>query len=286
MLRFVWGIGEKNLSYFNSEFLCKALRNAAPHEPNNMEQIAYSLAIGNPEEISKKDVMIYGQVLEVLMQIKLRGRDDLLIEEWATKARMSQQNPGSINYLTNRAKTSHTKGKEKMEGIEALSSDVKLQVGGSKKRRQEEEETVDKKTEESIQYTPVENKAQTGAKEITILAQDIPSSKPILEINSKDEQNTKEKKQKKDQEITLTIQSEEASKACIEEELVDQEIGTEDQRYQETLDNSLWSPHNRKCDQQASYKAKIASYKVPGETKEYRTNYMKWVLRENKILNR
>ena len=35
------------------------------------------------------------------------------------------------------------------------------------------------------------------------------------------------------------------------------------------LEDSLWSPKNRICDKSASFKAKIPSFKVPGETKEY-----------------
>ena len=48
------------------------------------------------------------------------------------------------------------------------------------------------------------------------------------------------------------------------------------------LEDSFWSPQNRACDKNDSFKAKIPTYKISGKTKEYRINYMKWVLRDNK----
>ena len=53
--------------------LNKALKDTTPHSLNNIEQIAFSIAIGNPNEITKQDLLIYGQVLEVLKQIEARS---------------------------------------------------------------------------------------------------------------------------------------------------------------------------------------------------------------------
>src|ERR1043165_2841142 len=101
LLKFIWGTGEKNYSYLDNNMLIKALKDTVPHGPNNIEQIAYSIAIGNPNEITKQDLLIYGQVLEVLKQIEARSLEKTLIEKWAMKARMTQHSPGSINYITN-----------------------------------------------------------------------------------------------------------------------------------------------------------------------------------------
>src|SRR6185436_18720465 len=49
-----------------------------------------------------------------------------------------------------------------------------------------------------------------------------------------------------------------------------------------SLEDSFWSPQNRTCNKNNSFKAKIPTYKIPNKTKEYRINYRKWMLRDNK----
>ena len=53
LLKFIWGAREKNLSYLDSNMLNKALKDTTPHNLNNIEQIAFSIAISNPNEITK-----------------------------------------------------------------------------------------------------------------------------------------------------------------------------------------------------------------------------------------
>ena len=95
--------------------LIKALKDTVPHGPNNIEQIAYSIAIGNPNEITKQDLLIYSQVLEVLKQIEARSLEKTLIEKQAIKVRMIQHNLGSINYITNMNNSEILKEKNKMQ---------------------------------------------------------------------------------------------------------------------------------------------------------------------------
>src|SRR6185295_10703797 len=148
LLKFIWEAEEKNLSYLDSNMLIKALKDTTPYSPNNIEQIAYSIAIGNPNEITKQNLLIYGQVLEVLKQIEARSLEKTLIEKWAMKARMTQHNPGSINYITNISNSEIIKEENKMQ-IEKESINIKIQQTGSKKHRQEE--TTVETTEESCQ---------------------------------------------------------------------------------------------------------------------------------------
>ena len=81
LLKFIWRAGEKNLSYLNSNMLIKALKDTTSHSLNNIEQIAYSIAISNPNEITKQNLLIYDQVLEVLKQIEARSLKKTLIEK-------------------------------------------------------------------------------------------------------------------------------------------------------------------------------------------------------------
>src|SRR6185295_9238987 len=137
LLKFIWKAKEKNLSYLDSNMLIKALKDTIPHSLNNIEQIAYSIAIGNPNEITKQDLLIYSQVLEVLKQIEAKSLEKTLIEKWAIKARIAQHNLGSINYITNMSNLEIIKEKNKMQ-IEKESVNIKIQQTGSKKHRQEE----------------------------------------------------------------------------------------------------------------------------------------------------
>ena len=77
----------------------------------------------------------------------------------------------------------------------------------------------------------------------------------------------KEKKLKKDQETTVKEMTVVNDQSSTQAELL--------------LEDSVWAPKNRPCNRENSCKAKIASWKVPGDSKEYRVNYMKWVCRGN-----
>src|ERR1043165_2937566 len=83
------------------------------------------------------------------------------------------------------------------------------------------------------------------------------------------------KKCKKSQETSQESLIQNIKETSEQKELVNKPVA-------DPLEDSLWSPKNRTCDKRLSFKAKIPSFKVPGETKEYRINYMKWVLRGNK----
>src|SRR6185295_1380762 len=115
LLKFIWEAEEKNLSYLDSNMLIKALKDTTPHSLNNIEQIAYSIAIGNPNEITKQDLLIYSQVLEVLKQIEARSLEKTLIEKWEIKERIIQHKSGSINYITNMSNSEILKEENKIQ---------------------------------------------------------------------------------------------------------------------------------------------------------------------------
>ena len=66
LLEFVWGLGEKILQYMSSSQLVKTLENISSWEPNNIEQIAIGLAVGDPERITKQEMIVCIQIVEAL----------------------------------------------------------------------------------------------------------------------------------------------------------------------------------------------------------------------------
>ena len=86
LLEFVWGLGEKILQYMSSSQLVKTLEDISSWEPNNIEQIAIGLAVGDSERITKQEMIVCIQIVEALKQHESKKT---LIEGWATKARMS-----------------------------------------------------------------------------------------------------------------------------------------------------------------------------------------------------
>ena len=88
-LKFIEGTGESNLKYIDSKILSEALAKAIPYEPNDLELVAFSIAIVNPKEVTKRDVLIYGQILEILKLVEERSLEKTCISRWAAKARVT-----------------------------------------------------------------------------------------------------------------------------------------------------------------------------------------------------
>ena len=152
LLSFIQGKGKENLLYFDSNILNKALADATPHEPDDIELIAFCLAINNPENITGRDVLVFSQTLDVLRQYK---EQKTLMSRWATKAKISQQNPDSIKYIMNMSKAEVLKEKNKMKRVEKEDLKVEPQASGSKKRRQEETvgKRIDHRQQDSLVNT-------------------------------------------------------------------------------------------------------------------------------------
>ena len=280
LLKFICGVGEKNLSYLDSNMLNKALKDTTPHSLNNIEQIAFSIAIGNPNEITKQDLLIYGQVLEVLKQIEARSLEKTLIEKWAMKARMTQHNPGSINYITNMSNPEILREENKMQ-VEKEILDNEIHQSSPKKRRQDETAMV--LTEESCQNI-INNMEDLAieAKASTSNQSHLPTNLEKLVVEPiKVENNSRKDTSYLKTVLTETNQSTDQlySEVNIDKE---QTTATKEHFTLAPLEDSFWSPQNRTCNRNDSFKAKIPTYKIPGETKEYRINFMKWVLRNNK----
>ncbi|HXF29643.1 MAG TPA: RNA-binding protein, partial [Chlamydiales bacterium] len=236
--------------------LNKIFEETASQDLSDIEQLALCLAVDNPEKITKQDLIVYGQILEVLKQHELEKK---LLEGWVSKARIIQQNPSSINYLMSLKETVIQKEKNKMEGVERSSSGLEVFHSNSKKRRQEEQ---------SHERTPEPQQANLLGKEndkVLIFSENqgklMQGTESEERKKSEDKEEARGKKIKKDQEVSQ-------KRTIIEGST--------------SLDDSVWSLQNRTCDGNTSYKARIIAYKVPGETKDYRINYIKWVLRGSK----
>jgi hypothetical protein len=214
------------------------------------------LAVDNPEEITKQDLIVYGQIIEVL---KHHEPEKKLLEGWVSKARIIQQNPSSINYLMSLKETVIQKEKNKMKGVERSSSGLEVFHSNSKKRRQEEQ---------SHERTPEPQQANLLGKEndkVLIFSENqgklMQGTESEERKKSEDKEEARGKKIKKDQEVSQ-------KRTIIEGST--------------SLDDSVWSSQNRTCDGNTSYKVRIIAYKVLGKTKDYRINYIKWVLRGSK----
>ena len=267
LLNYVRGTGEKILQYLSSSILVKTLENVIPREPNNVEQIAIGLAVSDPEKITKEEMIVCIQIAEALKQHESKKS---LIEGWAAKARMSQQNPGSIEYLTSIGKT-RAKEEDKMEGVIRRNVDAEPQIIGAKKRRQEETLSENEKKEQLMTITNIEVPSVEAG----------PSKQNLRTEGQNEEETTNEnleseskgKKLKKSQELSFEEETTTPNRI--------QKQDTNSVQPKVSLENSVWAPKNRLCNKKNSFKAKISSCKVPGDNKEYRVNYMKWVFRGN-----
>ena len=139
MLYCIRGLGDRNLRYIACEILTEELKTTMPHDPDDCEHIAKGLAIVNPDKITTMDLLIYGQILSVLRQRESRMPDDPLIKEWATKVRITYENPETVDHITNMSNSQIQKETNKIEGVEKESKVEKAHDIDIRKRQQEKE---------------------------------------------------------------------------------------------------------------------------------------------------
>src|ERR1043165_7466526 len=100
LIQHIRGFGDRNRRYIDSKILDKILSKRI-RNPSNLEYIAKDLAIYDPKNIITKDLLLYGQCLEVLKTAELCTVPHSTIEEWATKLSVIDINPGSFNSQLN-----------------------------------------------------------------------------------------------------------------------------------------------------------------------------------------
>jgi hypothetical protein len=89
-------------------------------EPSDLETIAKNLALGDPQKVTTKDLLLYSQILEALRYAseEIKTVSKKTIEDWASKIKIASQNLGSVDYMLSLNKGEKKKEKSKMEGIE------------------------------------------------------------------------------------------------------------------------------------------------------------------------
>jgi hypothetical protein len=107
--------------------------------PSNIEFIAKDLALNDPNHITPDNMLLYGQILEALKLAELGWLEEGTTDKWATKLRFLNQNPDSINFITNMSKDEITKNQKKIEGLLKTDELEDTSNLAGKKRRQEED---------------------------------------------------------------------------------------------------------------------------------------------------
>ena len=84
----------------------------------------------------------------------------------------------------------------------------------------------------------------------------------------------------------MLMKSKDAKLETMDIKITEQEKETNSEEDETTfptgsIEHSRWSPDNRICNKNKSFKANMPTYALPGETKEERVNYVQWILGKN-----
>ena len=120
LIQQVQGMGNKLRRYLNCSELNHILETSMTREPSDLETIAKNLALGDPQKVTTKDLLLYSQILEALRYAseEIKTVSKKTIEDWASKIKIASQNLGSVDYMLSLNKEEKKKEKSKMEGIE------------------------------------------------------------------------------------------------------------------------------------------------------------------------
>jgi hypothetical protein len=286
LIQHIRGFGDRNRRYIDSRILDEILSKRIDN-PSNLEYIAKDLAIYDPKNITIGDVLLYGQVLEALKRAENFLIPRSMIEEWASKLLAVDQNPKSFNYLLNMKSEEILKEEAKMEGIERGENTENMNIVYSGKKRQQYETSSDE--EANTNLSGVINQMQDLR--ISTSSYQKPVKHPNEEIKKSaitvdlDKNNIKEKKAKKSQESTSVFLCQMEREKALEQDQKNIELINEDKNeipiLLDTIEQSQWSPTNRICDKNRSFKANMPAYAMPGANKEERLKYTQWILRGN-----
>src|ERR1043165_7697935 len=120
LIQQVQGMGNKLHRYLNCSELNHILETSMIREPSDLETIAKNLALGDPQKVTTKNLLLYSQILEVLRYAseEIKTVSKKTIEDWASKIKIASQNLGSVDYMLSLNKGEKKKEKSKMERIE------------------------------------------------------------------------------------------------------------------------------------------------------------------------
>jgi hypothetical protein len=250
--------------------LSKRIRN-----PDNLEYIAKDLAVYDPKNITIKDLLLYGQILEVLRIAEVCTVPHNIIEEWATKLLAIDANPGSFNLQRNVNEEETTKKETKIDKTEKVKEAEKKEIAMSEKEERNQEQ-ASKKEEINQDLKRVIGQMKELSISITQQSSSSNSQDTVSEMSvvstTKKKTSSKEKQAEEDQETSidnriynLKKNIEDIDKKMIE--LKAKEKNQETLTLTDTIENSQWSPKNRICDKSKSFKANIPTYIVLGENK-------------------
>ena len=137
LIQQVQGTSNKLRKYLNCSELNRILETSKTKEPSDLETIAKNLALGDPQKITTKDLLLYSQILETLRYASEETKtvSKKTIEEWASKIKITSQNLGSVDYMLSLSKEETKKGKNKMEGIEEINKNKENYSSAISKKR-------------------------------------------------------------------------------------------------------------------------------------------------------
>src|ERR1043165_851057 len=145
LIQQVQGTGNKLRRYLNCSELNHILETSMTRESSDLETIAKNLALGDPQKVTTKDLLLYSQILEALRYAseEIKTVSKKTIEDWASKIKIASQNLGSVDYMLSLNKEEKKKEeKSKMEGIEENNRKEDNYLNALSKKRRQTEDTM------------------------------------------------------------------------------------------------------------------------------------------------
>jgi hypothetical protein len=262
IIEYIRGIGDRNRRYVDCKILDQVLKTPT-RGPSNIEHIAKDLAIYDPKHITPQDLLVYGQVLEALRIAEISWLKEGITDKWAEKLRSISYNPNLFEYNTDIKKEVYQEEnkKNKVSIIDESNDKKKL----FNKEQNQEKENDPEELEQGLETLEMQMKG------LSIAAPQHQTTQVISNLKSEEEILTKGKETNLEtMEIEITEQEEETN-------------SKEDETMFPTgsIEHSRWSPDNRICNENRSFKANMLTYALPGESKEERIKYVQWILGKN-----
>jgi len=156
--------------------------------------------------------------------------------------------------------------------------------------KRNEEESIERKQE--VKRNIKEENESVKKQEETNTSQRGEWRKVSIERNNKltDELNIQKQETKKQRDISeqedIEMDDKQSRQNTLEEERErqkrrKQETEKEIEIVGITLEQSIWAPSRKNCNQNNNLIANISAYEVPGETKEERIKFIRWSLKDN-----
>jgi hypothetical protein len=226
-------------------------------------------------------LLIYGQVLDALRLAEISWLKEEVIDKWAKKLRAISCSPDAFEHNTSISKENLYQRGKSTDKVRISVETNKVKDIINRKQRQEKENNH-KDVEQEVEIL------EEQMKELSITVSQYQTSQALNNIEyeegilteNNEVKSEKEKKQKEDPEASTNNRDESIENV----EVMDIEaIEWEDESNSEeeeavfptgTIEHSRWSPENRICDRNKSFKANMPTYALPGKTKEERVKYV------------